>query len=499
METNLAAHARIVKTVSIVPRVVALAELVQVLAFIACIYEKENHFVAIHTNRDFCYPLICVMNLSAYLLSLSMILAFPSLGMAQWVQSSTAAGSTKTINNNTMYALVADGEFIYAGTYGGSGSLFTSSDNGRSWLRNTSVSGSPVKLYRNGHYVFTARNSVDQSELSVTTDSGRSWGNRRDFPQRLSIYGLATTGDYFYVAASLGARVLDIWRVSLDLETWVKCKKYGLPELTSLTLDMMYGGANSLVLALNDDIFRSVDNGENWFNITNGLFDGKSQLRVRSIAARDSNLYVSIHRGLFHSSNNGSSWTKIDAGLQRGINSVGDSVVGAGEFVPSDHGVFMIYGGHVFHTTNNGASWQNISENLGDNGVGALAVNNSRVFVATGLLNDTSGGVWSRPITDFTSDVPPNTIGVGDQPALQAFPNPFASSVTLSFTLEYSAHVVCDVVNSLGEVVAQLANDNYNAGTHAMVMQPNTFASGTYVARLRYRNCTQSIFLLFAR
>jgi hypothetical protein len=62
----------------------------------------------------------------------------------------------------------------------------------------------------------------------------------------------------------------------------------------------------------------------------------------------------------------------------------------------------------------------------------------------------------------------------------QNYPNPFNSSTAIEFDLPKHAHVAITVHDVLGRKVAELANGNFDPGTHSLVWNPGNAASGIY-------------------
>ena len=80
------------------------------------------------------------------------------------------------------------------------------------------------------------------------------------------------------------------------------------------------------------------------------------------------------------------------------------------------------------------------------------------------FLNDT-------PIEDITVDL---RTGVENQlpekmTLMQNYPNPFNGSTAIQFTLPASAHVQIIIVNSLGQQVAMLLDEDREKGLHEVV------------------------------
>ncbi len=67
----------------------------------------------------------------------------------------------------------------------------------------------------------------------------------------------------------------------------------------------------------------------------------------------------------------------------------------------------------------------------------------------------------------------------------QNYPNPFNPSTKISYDLPADAHVILQIINVLGEVVATLADDVHPAGSHTVTFAPNSLPSGVYFYRLQ--------------
>ena len=67
----------------------------------------------------------------------------------------------------------------------------------------------------------------------------------------------------------------------------------------------------------------------------------------------------------------------------------------------------------------------------------------------------------------------------------QNAPNPFRQETTLRFTLAESANVTLSVYSLAGQQVALLVNEHRDAGSHAVVWQPdNDLLSGFYLCKM---------------
>jgi len=179
-------------------------------------------------------------------------------------------------------------------------------------------------------------------------------------------------------------------------------------------------------------VFRSVNNGDNWSRMNNGLADLRAG-RAGSLAINsDDVIYAALGDGLFRSLDNGENWARVDFDLGIGgpftsvvINSSDDIFVagrgfGGGTVIRStDNGenwadiaslgfnietfafnssgdIFAgTAGAGIFRSTNNGDNWMQVNDGLTSLGIQALAINaNNDVFVGTrsGIFRSTNNG-----------------------------------------------------------------------------------------------------------
>jgi hypothetical protein len=66
----------------------------------------------------------------------------------------------------------------------------------------------------------------------------------------------------------------------------------------------------------------------------------------------------------------------------------------------------------------------------------------------------------------------------------QNVPNPFNGTTTVKFYVPESSEVTIGVYNMLGEFVAEVTNDIYNAGKHEVEFNSNDLGQGTYFVRM---------------
>ena len=67
----------------------------------------------------------------------------------------------------------------------------------------------------------------------------------------------------------------------------------------------------------------------------------------------------------------------------------------------------------------------------------------------------------------------------------QNYPNPFNPSTTISFSLPEASDVNVTIYNMLGQVVAQVINNNFSAGFYSFDFDASDFTSGIYIYSIK--------------
>jgi hypothetical protein len=70
----------------------------------------------------------------------------------------------------------------------------------------------------------------------------------------------------------------------------------------------------------------------------------------------------------------------------------------------------------------------------------------------------------------------------------QNYPNPFNPATTIRFSVPQKAHVTLNILNTLGQQVAQLVNEEKNAGYYDVRFDGSNLASGVYFYRIQSAN-----------
>lgn len=100
---------------------------------------------------------------------------------------------------------------------------------------------------------------------------------------------------------------------------------------------------------------------------------------------------------------------------------------------------------------------------------------------------------------DMTSGVEHEHVLIIESFSVSTYPNPFNPSTTISFDLPASSQVKLSIFNTLGQEVAQLADDRLTAGQHEISFNAAHLPSGLYFYSLSALNQTQTGKLLLLK
>lgn len=101
-------------------------------------------------------------------------------------------------------------------------------------------------------------------------------------------------------------------------------------------------------------------------------------------------------------------------------------------------------------------------------------------------------GLWEARILgpDIVTHQNENPAAVTDFNLFQNYPNPFNPSTTINFSIPENQQVKISVYNILGELVSELTDQEYQAGTHSIIFNGIELTSGLYFYRIETREFT---------
>ncbi len=242
---------------------------------------------------------------------------------------------------------------------------------------------------------------------------------------------------------------------------------------TKLTATQLFtDGAYSLAIAPSSSnvlyaadygaIFRSMDQGITWTNVTGNLPSGAVAITHIAVDYADSmRVYVSMSgysagNKLFTSGTGGTTWTNISTGLPNlPVNCVAlDWSTPGAMFAGTDMG--------VYYTDSSQSGWSLYGTGLPNVIANDIKINyaNYKVRVAT-----YGRGVWETNLTAPVPNAVPN-VQAAKAPAAHIYPNPTSNTWKLIFQNQRPSAFKVSVTDVLGrEVITQKNNDLINASS----------------------------------
>ena len=364
-------------------------------------------------------------------------------------------------------------------------------------------SGNYLNIYTLGStqngYVFAGTNGLG---VFKSTDMGENWENCSSpwFNYATISYLVVDTEDNVFVATDDG-----LYKSSDYGQNWILL-------LTGSPLSRFHSlavGENGLTFAgQQGGVYRSFDYGNNW------MFAGLDSCIVWVIRTHNDSIVVAgtVYDGPFISMDKGDSWESINNGLDRNhivgmsISKIGDLFVGVydGIFRSSDWGenwervltstswwIGVIYihmdkfifagsrGEGIYLSSDNGNNW-----NAVNSGIENLFINsfcgNSEGFVFVG----SDSGVYksSEPITSVKNNKSPT---IFTYLLNQNYPNPLNPFTTIKYQIPELSFVTIKIYDVLGNEIETLVNEEKPAGTFAITWNAERLTSGVYFYQLK--------------
>lgn len=416
------------------------------------------------------------------------------IGGATGIYATDDGGETwESFNDGLRAHYIADaaqvGERTLVGTPGG---IYATDDRGTAWTRMMPYAAN--RLAHEGTTVIAGLNAPRENMVIRSTDAGTTWadisanvGNGSD-----NVSAMASSAGFFYVGTGAStffeaARMPTggLFRSTDNGETWEPAAD-GLPlvegDLHAAVAALGANGA-SIVAAAGDGIYYSEDFAFSWHAADLELPFPEMPARI---LATGTEFYLANAELLFRSTDNGRTWNQENLELDEmeyidGLALVnGRVVLFATDGAPAD----SIRPTHAFVKV--GAAWNDISDRFPQD-----AQMREMVVSGSTLLGGTRGSSVLR--AEF-NDVFGVQAGVQTGRSLtfnlRAFPNPFVSDVTVSFTTEESGHVKLTIVNALGETVKVAFEGDVEAGDHTVVLDAAELPAGVWYYHLSVNDRT---------
>jgi len=300
--------------------------------------------------------------------------------------------------DTTIEAIVVDpanSNTVFAGAYEG---VYKSTNGGNTWaLANHGLPGSPYTA----HLVITPDPqpilyaTAHRYGVYYSTDDGDSWHPRRDGLPTISegdyetIYALAcdpNRSSTLYAVTSEGP-----YKTTNGGEHWSAIIE-GLPIAGSDSIGVGHDPNSTLYVGTTNGVYKSTDGGTSWIHSSNGIPASENSLIVAiHTDSRDPDLVFASLRyreegtlkgDLYRSLDAGDSWHLITDGLfLPGIRAITSTAL-------RPNTLYISTGGHgIFRSNNGGDSWASSSEGINLTWVFSVAVDPTRpevVYSGTG-------------------------------------------------------------------------------------------------------------------
>jgi len=390
------------------------------------------------------------------------------LSQDQTYRSSDNGNSWKALPvsypNVTQFTESPTGELFVAAGGSAYQNLYRSQNNGATWTHvNCGVNGIPSIAFHADTMIVA--DNFYPAKLFRSTDNGVTFKN---------ITGISVLSGYVNAILStpqhalLAATSTGIFRSVNHGKAWTNVSTTPASTIRQLPNGTLYAYRSFSA----SGIFRSTDDGLTWVEQKTGM----GNTIVHSLAAApNGNLFSGSDAGLFRSTDAGSNWVRIDTqqmkpyGIYVTVNKEGTLFFGGAK-----NGTNSV----VNRSTNSGASWTQITPEI--SAIDNQATIRSLFASSSGyLFAGTSIGMFrsqqkTTAVTDGASVLPSHF-------ALeQNFPNPFNPVTTIRFHLAAAAPVRLTVYDMLGREVRRLVEEVRNAGTHTVQFDAASLSSGVY-------------------
>jgi ligand-binding sensor domain-containing protein len=357
------------------------------------------------------------------------------------------------VPSSSIYSLAESelGTLVAASSQGG---VFRSQTRGDIWDPTSLQLEDAYAVRRHGARLLAG---AEFGRIYMSDDDGLSWivinQDPSDERSTAPIRSIATVGDRIF-AGSGGDGML---RSDDDGATWKRSglDGYAIWTVTSDENDVVYAGTSR-------GMFRSQD-GLLWQDASASLANVPI---VTSLFDGDEGLLVGTDRGVYRSADGAGTWTSL------GLNAhVVLSIIRGGD-------------GALFAGTLEGGVFRKSASALDWNSVGFQNMSVRSLLYVQGSAQDeifaaTDGrGVYRTPVPKTGQSVTltqPSTLTLNEN-----FPNPFATSTTISFSLPRATTLRLDLYNVQGQLVDRLPARYLPSGHHQIEWHAGDLSSGVY-------------------
>jgi hypothetical protein len=352
--------------------------------------------------------------------------------------------------------------------------LYVSIDDGETWRADSglpSTSIQSISVIDSGIYLVTNNGIFQSSDNGITWDPTNGGVMDTTYPTTLVKAGM-----------NLVAGTQENGAVYLSSDhgsTWVNVGK-DLPMVVALASD-----DSDVFASTRGGIYLSTDGGLNWLDLNDTLLVNAFAVSGPLVFAGRAQPGFPVSApspplgGAFRSLDLGATWSTYDIGLPSYLLY---TVPCPQVYTLALHGTEVYAGADsgVYISNIDGEGWTRIDNGLPRVTAQSIYVNDSSIFVGT-----ESQGIWERPLSQVTSIVKKTGLNLPTSFKLyQNYPNPFNPTTTIEFNLPRQTHVILDVYDALGRLVATLVDGVEAPGLHEIAFDGSRLPSGVYFYHL---------------
>lgn len=340
--------------------------------------------------------------------------------------------------------------------------LFTSSNNGESWVRpHTNIPSDYVNsLVVKGSKLFAGTGIG----VYMSADSGATWTPATN-GLSVTITCLGVSGSDLFAVNEYG----EVYVSGNDGISWTNTGN-GVATLNDFAVS-----GNNIFASSHNGVFLSTDNCASWSLISDGQFS-TALLWVNSLAVYGSKLFAGTIEGVYLTENNGSTWTFLANSPHYPVY----SLVFSGNNLYA--GIYLNdTAGGVYVSGNFGADWQEINQGFIESQyVTSLLVANNFLFAGTH-----ENSTWRRPLGEIVGQQNIQQENLTTCHMDQNYPNPFQHETVVRYCTRNTGPVSLKILNMQGVELETVVNIlRQPAGTYSLKWNADAYPAGEYLYRL---------------
>src|ERR1035437_890487 len=284
------------------------------------------------------------------------------------------------LSTSQVNSLAVNGTDLYAGTYGGGGGIFRSTDGGVTWAKViTGLSNTEIKcLICNGNNIFAGTNGG----VFRSINNGQTWFKAGTGLNSNIANVMLFSGDNLFAGTNDG-----FFLTNDNAVTWSEINtgfaSFNISALAAIGYHVFVGTPGG-------GVFLSTNNGLNWTAVNSGLTVSAFDVKTLQVV-NDSILYAAASGGLFRTTNYGTNWVQITGG--------GLPVASFCGIVSNGNKMFTATYFGIYRSTDNGSTWTDISSHLPIAGTTVFALNELHLFAGVGFTvfhSTNDGNSWTE-------------------------------------------------------------------------------------------------------